>query len=171
MRLNDALSQIADIRQQIAHSQAFNGYRSLTTGLTGVIAIVASLLQKWLVVDPIHHMNRYLVIWLVVALVSIIVVGIELAIRCWRSDQPLQRELSFHAMEQMIPSLAAGALLTFVVTQFAEEIAWVLPGIWSILFGLGVFRLRGDCCQRRRFSSADFICWRGCTWYRCATTH
>ena len=151
MRLNDALSQIADIRQQMARSQAFNGFRSLTTGLTGVIAIVASLLQKWLVVDPIHHMNRYLVIWLVVALVSIIVVGIELAIRCWRSDQPLQRELSFHAMEQMIPSLAAGALLTFVVTQFAEEIAWVLPGIWSILFGLGVF------ASRRLLPKATFL--------------
>jgi hypothetical protein len=151
MRLNDALSQIADIRQQMARSQAFNGFRSLTTGLTGVIAITASLLQKWLVVDPIHHMNRYLVIWLIVALISIVVVGIELAIRCWRSDQPLQRELSFHAMEQMIPSLVAGALLTFVITQFCEEIAWVLPGIWSILFGLGVF------ASRRLLPRATFL--------------
>ena len=107
MRLNDALSQIADIRQQIARSQAFNGFRSLTTALTGVIAIVASLVQKQIVVDPIHHMNRYLTIWLIVAVVSLVVVGIELGIRCWRSDQPLQREMSFHAIEQMTPSLVA----------------------------------------------------------------
>jgi len=151
MRLNDALSQIADIRQQIARSQAFNGYRSLTTGLTGVLAIVASMVQKRIVVDPIHHMNRYLTIWLIVATLSIVVVGIELAIRCWRADRPLQRELSFHAMEQMMPSIVAGALLTFVITQDAEEIAWVLPGMWSILFGLGVF------ASRRLLPKATFL--------------
>src|SRR2546430_2489256 len=119
MRLNDALSQIADIRQQIARSQSFNGYRSMTTGLTGVIAILAAAVQRQVVpVDAIHHMNRYLIVWLVAAIVSILIVGAELAIRCWRSDEPLQREMSFHAIEQMTPSLVAGALLTYVITQF-----------------------------------------------------
>jgi len=151
MRLNDALSQIADIRQQIARSQAFNGYRSLTTGLTGVIAIVAAMIQRHLVFDPIHHMNRYLTIWLIVAVISMLVVGVELAIRCWRSDQPLQREMSFHAIEQMTPSLVAGALLTFVITQFAGDIAWILPGMWSIFFGLGVF------ASRRLLPRATFL--------------
>src|SRR3954470_5491897 len=142
MRLNDALSQIADIRQQIARSQSFNGYRSLTTGLTGAIAIVTAIVQKHMVFDPIHHMNRYLTIWLVAAVVSMLIVGVELGIRCWRSDRPLQREMSFHAIEQMTPSLVAGALLTFVITQFAGDIAWILPGMWSIFFGLGVFASR-----------------------------
>ena len=151
MRLNDALSQIADIRQQIARSQAFNGYRSLTTAVTGIFAILAACVQKRFVVDPIHHMNRYLTIWLIVAVISIIVVGIELAIRCWRSDQPLQRELSFHAIEQMMPSVVAGALLTFVITQFAGEIARVVPGMWSILFGLAVF------ASRRLLPKATFL--------------
>jgi hypothetical protein len=151
VRLNDALAQIADIRQQMARSQAFNGYRSLTTALTGVIAIIAAFVQKAFVADPMNHMNRYLTIWLIVAVVSIIVVGIELAIRCWRSDQPLQRELSFHAIEQMTPSLVAGGLLTFVVTQRVEGIAWVLPGMWSILFGLGVF------ASRRLLPKATFL--------------
>src|SRR5947209_5119601 len=105
MRLNDALSQIADIRQQIARSQSFNGYRSLTTGLTGVIAIVAAAIQRRFVSDTIHHMDRYLTIWLIAAVVSIVIVGVELAIRCWRRDRPLQREMSFHAIEQMTPSL------------------------------------------------------------------
>jgi len=107
--------------------------------------------QKRFVVDPIHHMNRYLTIWLIVATISMIAIGIELAIRCWRSDQPLQRELSFHAIEQMTPSLVAGALLTFVITQFAGEIAWVLPGMWSICFGLGVF------ASRRLLPRATFL--------------
>jgi len=142
MQLREALSQIADIRQQMAQAQAFNGYRSLTTGLTGVIAIVAAFVQKEWILDPARHLDRYLIIWLIAALSSIVVVGVELAIRCWRSDRPLQREMSFHAIEQMTPSLVAGALLTLVIYQFAEEIAWTLPGMWSILFGLGVFASR-----------------------------
>jgi len=152
MRLNDALSQIADIRQQIARSQSFNGYRSITTGLTGVIAIIAALVQRHVVpADAIYHMNRYLTIWLVAALVSIVIVGVELGVRCWRADQPLQREMSFHAIEQMTPSLVAGALLTYVITQFAGNIAWILPGMWSILFGLGVF------ASRRLLPKATFL--------------
>jgi hypothetical protein len=152
MRLNDALSQIADIRQQIARSQSFNGYRSMTTGLTGVIAVISAAVQRQVVpVDAIHHMNRYLTIWLIAAVLSIVIVGVELAIRCFRSDQPLQREMSFHAIEQMTPSLVAGALLTYVITQFAGDIAWILPGIWSILFGLGVF------ASRRLLPKATFL--------------
>jgi len=118
------------------------GYRSLTTGLTGMIAVVTAIVQRYMVFDPIHHMNRYLTIWLIAAVVSMLIVGVELAIRCWRSDRPLQREMSFHAIEQMTPSLVAGALLTFVITQFAGDIAWILPGMWSIFFGLGVFASR-----------------------------
>ena len=151
MRLYDALSQITDIREQIARSQAFNGYRSFTTGLTGGIAILAAIVQRRMVFDPIHHMNRYLIIWLIAALVSIVIVSIELAMRCWRSDRPLQREMSFHAIEQMAPSLAAGALVTFVITQFTGDIAWILPGIWSIFFGLGVF------ASRRLLPKATFL--------------
>jgi len=51
----------------------------------------------------------------------------------------------------MTPSLVAGALLTFVITQFAGEIAWVLPGMWSILFGLAVF------ASRRLLPRATFL--------------
>jgi hypothetical protein len=151
MHLREALDQIADIRQQMARSQAFNGYRSLTTALTGVLAIVAALAQARWISEPMRHIDRYLTIWFLAAVVSIVMVAIELAIRCWRSDRPLQRELSFHAIEQMTPSLVAGALATFVIYQFAVEIAWVLPGFWSILFGLGVF------ASRRLLPKATFL--------------
>lgn len=151
MRLNDALSQIADIRQQIARSQSFSGYRSLTTAITGVLAIVAAVVQRHCVWDEIHHMNRYLTIWLITALTSMLIVGLELAVRGWRSDQPLQREMSAHAIEQMMPSLVAGALVTVVITQFAGGVAWVLPGLWAIFFGLGVF------ASRRLLPKATFL--------------
>jgi hypothetical protein len=151
MQLREALSQIADIRQQMADAQRFRGFRSLTTAFTGILAIVAASVQGRFVHDTMHHMDVYLTIWLACALSSIAIVGIELAIRCWRNDEPLQRELSFHAIEQMTPSLIAGALITYVLTQFGGDIAWILPGVWAILFGLGVF------ASRRLLPKATFI--------------
>src|ERR1700744_1761948 len=112
MQLREALSQIADIRQQMADAQRFRGFRSLTTAFTGILAIASAAIQGRLVHDPIHQMDIYLTIWLICALGSIALIGFELAIRTWRHEESLQRELSFHAIEQMTPSLISGAMIT-----------------------------------------------------------
>src|SRR5262249_19490105 len=43
------------------------------------------------------------------------------------------------AVSQFLPCLAAGGLLTFVVVAHARENLWMLPGLWAMLFSLGVF--------------------------------
>ena len=47
MKLDDALSQIAEIRQQIARSQTFRGYRSATTAFSAVMAMSAAAVQRF----------------------------------------------------------------------------------------------------------------------------
>ena len=37
MELREALSQISEIRQQMARSEVFRGYRSITVGFSGVL--------------------------------------------------------------------------------------------------------------------------------------
>jgi hypothetical protein len=41
------------------------------------------------------------------------------------------------ATEQFIPAGVAGALLTFVLYQYAPQSLWMLPGLWQIIFSLG----------------------------------
>ena len=36
----------------------------------------------------------------------------------------------------------AGGLLTLVIARFAAECVWMLPGLWSVTFSLGVFASR-----------------------------
>lgn len=43
------------------------------------------------------------------------------------------------AVGQFAPSVVAGGLLMFVLAWFAPENLWMLPGLWSLLFGLGIF--------------------------------
>ena len=40
---------------------------------------------------------------------------------------------------QFLPSLVAGGLLTLVIVKRASESVWMLPGLWALVFSLGVF--------------------------------
>jgi hypothetical protein len=142
MELGDALTQIADIRGQIARSGTFRGYRSVPTALSGAIALLAAALQAKWVPDPYRALDRYLWLWLGAAVLSLCTVALEMALRLRRSGCTVQREMSLAAAEHFCPCLAAGALLTFVVVQYAIETAWMLPGLWMFLFSLGIFSSR-----------------------------
>jgi hypothetical protein len=142
MELRDALDQIHDIRCQIARTLTFRGYRSASTAFTAVVAISAAVVQTLWAGEGDVSLHQYLKVWFSAATISLIAVGIEMTVRCLRSRHPLQRELSLAAVEQFLPCIVAGVLLTYVIVQFAEDFAWALPGLWMVLFSLGVFASR-----------------------------
>jgi hypothetical protein len=43
------------------------------------------------------------------------------------------------AVEQFLPSAVAGALLTVVLVRFVPTSLWMLPGLWQLVFSLGIF--------------------------------
>ena len=59
--------------------------------------------------------------------------------RSRRIHSGLADEMIHAATEQFIPAGVAGALLTVVLFRFAPESLWMLPGLWQIVFSLGVF--------------------------------
>ena len=59
MELREALQQISDIRQQMAQSEVFRGYRSLTVGASGVLGLLAAAVQTRWVADPATDLERY----------------------------------------------------------------------------------------------------------------
>ncbi|MBX6315562.1 MAG: hypothetical protein IRY99_22010, partial [Isosphaeraceae bacterium] len=50
-----------------------------------------------------------------------------------------RRYITWLALEQFIPSVVAGGLLTAVIATSAPEALWMLPGLWQVLFSLGIF--------------------------------
>jgi hypothetical protein len=66
----------------------------------------------------------------------------EIVQRYWRSESSLDRELTILAVEQFLPCIVAGGLLTAVICEFASSAVWILPGLWAIFFGLGMFASR-----------------------------
>jgi hypothetical protein len=142
MELHDALTQIADIRLQMARTRMFRGYRSGTTLFSAAVAVVTALAQYLLIRDPAHHILAYLCLWLGAAALCITVIGARIFIRYWRDDSSLERELTVLAAEGFIPCIAVGGLLTFVLAKVAWSTLWILPGLWTILFGLGLLSSR-----------------------------
>lgn len=139
MELRDALCQITEIRQQMARSEVFRGYRSLTVGLSGVLAVMAAVLQGSITPVPTQQLERYLGLWIGVAAISLGVASGEMWWRSRSNPSAVARQLTRLAMEQFAPCLLVGAVLTLCLYRTAPEFAWALPGLWGLTFSLGVF--------------------------------
>jgi hypothetical protein len=138
MDLREALEQISVIRQQVARTETFRGYRAAPIALSGLLAWVGAACQQVLVPSPADDPARYLTLWIGAALLSIAVTGLFIGLH-WHSSGTLMRSNTRLAVGQFLPSLGAGAVLTLVVYRHAPAELWMLPGLWSILFSLGIF--------------------------------
>ncbi len=139
MELRDALTQITEIRLQLARNEVFRGYRAMPVAFSGGIAVLAAFIQAVTMPDPVVQIGPYLTLWIGAAVVSALAAGLEMMIRARNSSTTMTRELTWLALEQFCPSLMAGALLTVVLMRAAPESLWMLPGLWQIMYALGIF--------------------------------
>ena len=139
MELHDALTQLSEIRAHVARTEPFRGYRSASAAFSAVVAIAAALLQPLIVASPTENPQRYLAVWIVAAAVSVLVTAVEMVVRCRRSRSPTAARMTWLAVEQFLPCTLVGAILSLVLVLFAPDSLWLLPGLWCMLFSLGVF--------------------------------
>jgi hypothetical protein len=139
MELREALSQITEIRAQMARTETFRGYRSGTVGLSGLLGVAGAAVQAVWIPEPLADIRAYLTLWAGVAAVCVAVWTTEMVLRCRRAALSLTRQTTLLAVEQFLPCLAAGGLLTVAVVTRGADSVWMLPGLWAVLFSLGVF--------------------------------
>ena len=139
MELRQALAHVSEIHQQLARTEVFRGYRSLTVGFTGLIGLAAAAVQASWLPQPTERFGAYLTLWIGAAAVNVVVIGGEIWFRARVAQLSLTRRTTIFAVEQFMPALVAGGLLTLAIAQRASESAWMLPGLWALLFSLGIF--------------------------------
>jgi hypothetical protein len=137
--LNRALGDISSIRRQMARSTEFRGYGPATLATTGVFAVAAAAAQTRWLPDPVNHLSTYLSIWISTAALSAALIGMQMFTRSRRMHSGMADEMIRMAVEQFLPSVGAGALITLVLVRFVPEAVWILPGLWQVIFSLGVF--------------------------------
>jgi len=137
--LERALSAIHSIRHQVARGTQFRGYGPASIAFSGFLALsVAFAEDEWGVLIG-HALTTHLIIWICVAAISLTVSSLETLARARRVHSEFADDMLYSAVEQFLPALTIGVLLTAVLVRVAPEDCWLLPGLWSLIFSLGVF--------------------------------
>lgn len=134
--LRKALADIGDIRATLAAGTLFRGFGPSVIALTGVVAIAAAAVQAHV---PPQDAPGYVGSWVAVAVASSILIGVEMIGRTRRHHEGLADAMLFKAVEHFLPVGAAGAAICAIILSLAPDVAWVLPGLWQILLGIGLF--------------------------------
>jgi hypothetical protein len=138
MELHEALTQIASIKRQIARTEKFRGYRPWPVAVGGMAALGAAAVQGAVVAEPMQDLQGYLALWVTVAAVA----GTLSVMDVWfkhRQDVSLSGTLARLACEQFLPCVVAGAMVTAVIACYTPQVAWMLPGLWTVIYSLGLF--------------------------------
>ncbi|HEV7434158.1 MAG TPA: hypothetical protein VGO22_04725 [Pseudorhizobium sp.] len=134
-----ALADIEDIRNRMAASTVFRGLGPVALASTAVLALATALVQHSLLDTPIERPAIFFVSWIVVAVLSVALIGAEMIIRSRRHHAGLADAMIYQAVNQFLPAGAAGAAVALIIGKFAPSEVWLLPGLWQIFVSLGLF--------------------------------
>jgi len=137
--LNRALVDIRSIRRQVAQTTEFRGYGPLTLSATAVLALLAGVVQFQWIPEPADAPVLYVALWLGTAVLCSALIATQMLTRARRLHSGMADEMIRMAVAQFLPAGIAGAILPFVLLRITQNVFWMLPGLWQIIFSLGVF--------------------------------
>ncbi|VTR97688.1 Uncharacterized protein OS=Isosphaera pallida (strain ATCC 43644 / DSM 9630 / IS1B) GN=Isop_1004 PE=4 SV=1 [Gemmata massiliana] len=139
MEVRDALDQLDRIHDQLTKSEVYRGFRVPTVAMVGALGLLAAVGQRWVVPDG--EPRAFVWYWSIVGGIGTLL-GFGAAIRSYlfREDD-FERRRTRRVMGQFLPCVLAGALLTVAFAR-TDGFVPLLPGMWAIVFGLGVVSVR-----------------------------
>lgn len=136
--LQDAVAHLAEIQRQMIATETFRGYRAATIAATSVLAVTGAIVQALWCPDPMTQPLRYLGLWVSIAVASLVTSTAQVLWQGWTSASSHRQQQTRIALEQFLPCTFLGGGVTWAVTDWDPSAMWLLPGLWSGLFGLGV---------------------------------
>jgi hypothetical protein len=138
--LQQALSEIHSIRTQVARGTEFRGYGPASIAASGVLALLVAALQaQWMPRPAQADLLLWFAVWAGTAAVAVLLTGVETYARARRVHVGFAKEMVQSAVVQFLPAVMVGFLLAAVILGTATEESWMLPGLWELIFSLGVF--------------------------------
>ena len=139
MEVRDALDQLDRIHDQLTRGEVYRGFRVPTVAMVGAVGLLAAAGQRWAV--PNGDARAFVWYWSVIGAVGALL-GSGAAVRAYlfREDD-FERRRTRRVMGQFLPCVLAGALLTIALAR-TDGFVPLLPGMWAVVFGLGVVSVR-----------------------------
>ena len=139
MHIHQALADVRQIQAVLAKTERFRLLRATTVAATAVLAFMGAGLQALFVGEASDSPLPYAVYWSVIAAAGAGCAISATAWRYWGQPTSWDRAMWLEASRGFVPALAVGGLFTAVIALRYPAVASLLPGIWSLLFGLGVW--------------------------------
>ena len=140
MELNKALSQLTEIHDHLSKSQTYRGITSLPVAIAGLFALIAASAQQYFVEE--NSPDQFVIYWSSVALITLfITIGVVLYKYFYRESN-YHRKLTLKVVGQFFPSIVAGFIVSIALSSQSREFIPFLPGIWTLLFALGILAAR-----------------------------
>lgn len=140
MDVSRALTQIAEIHQQLAKAEVYRGYRPLPVAASGLIGLAAAALQEryGLAREPV----AFVMFWAAVAFAAAAVGVSEVAYHYVSSEAEGDRGRTRLVVGQFLPAAVAAAAISAAFLYLDMALVGLLPGLWAMCFGMGVFASR-----------------------------
>lgn len=137
MNHHEALRRIEAIETALSRASWFRGYRSRLVLCSAITCLIGVLLQSAVLPQGAGSEFAYVRYWGTIAILNLVGAGF---VMLWqqRPTTATDRRLAQAAIMAIAPSLVAGAGVTAAIVESAPTLIWALPGLWSVLFGLGV---------------------------------
>jgi len=159
----EAFDQIDEIHRQLARSSIYRGYRSFYVALSGILGLAAGLASPAFVETvPSRVFVGY---WVVVSGINLSLCAALMGYRYVVMKSRWERKKTVQVLNQFVPMLVAGLMVTLSLFYIGEHTLALLPGIWALLFGMGLFSLRPYlpdrimACALYYFAAAGVLFW------------
>lgn len=124
----DNLRFIRETMERAGSFTAVSGWGQVAIGLTALVATIVAAAQP----TP----ERWLAVWTLEAVIALAIGGWTVARKAYAAGLPILYGPGRKVSLSLAPPLVAGAMLTAVL--FEASLIWPLPGMWLLLYGVGV---------------------------------
>ncbi len=154
MELREAISQISEIHAQLRRTETFRGTRALpmaiTSGLALGVAAVHARASEALGVDGA------LALWIGYALASALICVLDL-VRLGALSARKSRRQALFVVSQFTPALLVGVVVTAVLFPLPLAARALLPGLWALLFAVGIFSAAPSLARGLRWVAGFYL--------------
>ena len=139
MQVREALERLDEIHDHLTKAEVYPGFRVPGVALAGVVGLVAAAAQPLVAPpDPAGFVGYWVA---VAAACGLLGGGAAVHSYAVREDE-FARRRTRRVVAQFFPCLAAGGLLTLAFVRGGSELVRFLPGVWAVVFALGMVSAR-----------------------------
>ncbi len=135
MRVDDALRQIEAIHEQLDKGEVYRGLQVRSVAAAGVLGMIAGAVQ-----ESVVEADQFVIYWVCTASVCALLSGGSALYAFFCREDVWARRKTLRLLIQFVPSMLAGGMITWAFAR--TEATAYLPGLWALVFGLGVLAAR-----------------------------